>query len=175
MSTRVYEIVEFNAVEAEARLPEFAEILVDAVESEASVGFILPFTQAEAMVFWQDVVIAMAENRTILLAALSDDRVVGTVQLKIAVLPNQPHRVDIAKLLVHRQARRMGIARSLMQQAEIVAQRHDRTLLTLDTITGEPAEQLYVSLGYTRIGIIPGYAMFPSGSWGDTAIFYKQL
>lgn len=171
----VYNIVELSAAEAETHLPELADVLVDAVTGGASVSFMSPFTHPEAVAFWQNVISAVAAERTILLAALFGDRVMGTVQLSLATPPNQSHRADIAKLLVHRQARRLGMGRSLLQAVETVARQHDRTLLTLDTMTGSPAEQLYLSLGYTRVGVIPGYALFPDGLAGDTSIFYKQI
>lgn len=176
MTSKSYSIVELGPIEAEARLVELADILVDVVAGGASVNFMAPFMQAEALAFWQGVVSAVADRRTILLAALLDDRAVGTVQLSLATPPNQPHRADVAKLLVHRQARRLGIGRALIKRVEEVARQHDRTLLTLDTLTGTAAEQLYLTSGYVKAGIIPGYAYLPDGATiGDTVIFYKHL
>lgn len=168
-------IVELEAKEAKLRLPELADILVDAVESGASVSFMLPFTQSEAIAYWTNIVTAIADGRTVLLVALVDNRAVGTVQLSLSVPPNQLHRAEVAKLLVHRTARQQGIGRSLMVHVEQIAKSRDRTLLTLDTLTGIAAEQLYRSLGYVCAGIIPEYACLPSGQLKDTSIFYKQL
>lgn len=170
-----YHIVQLDAAEAESRLSELAELLTDAVTGGASVSFMLPFSQADALAYWQKILPAVADQQTILLAALIDNCAVGTVQLELATPPNQPHRAEVAKLLVHRTARRQGIARALMQTIETVAQHHNRTLLTLDTLTGSVAEQLYRSLGYRLAGVIPQYACLPTGALESTSIFYKQL
>lgn len=170
-----YTIVELEAEEAKCRLHELSDILIDAVDSGASVSFMLPPTDAEAAAYWHDVLAAVADGRTILLAALLDNRAVGTVQLCLSTPPNQLHRAEVAKLLVHRAARRQGIGRALMERIEEIARRCDRTLLTLDTWTGSVADRLYCSLGYVRAGKIPGYARLSDGSLGETSIFYKQL
>lgn len=174
-SIDAYRIVELEADEAKSRIPELADILVDAVESGASVSFMLPFTHAEAIAFWTNVIAAVADGRTVLLVALVDNRAVGTVQLSLSVPPNQIHRAEVAKLLVHRTARRQGIARSLIEHVEQIARRRDRTLLTLDTLAGTVAEHLYRSLDYVCAGTIPEYACLPNGGLKDTLIFYKQL
>jgi GNAT superfamily N-acetyltransferase len=170
-----YKIVELEAAEAKSCLSELADILVDAVESGAWVSFMLPFIHAEAIAYWNDVIAAVTDRRTVLLAALLDSRVVGTVQLSLSTPPNQSHRAEIAKSLVHRAARGRGIGRALMEGVEELAHRHSRTLLTLDTLAGSVAEKLYLSLGYVHVGTIPGYARLPSGPLIDTSIFYKQL
>ncbi len=175
LSSFNYQIVELEAVQAEARLVELSDILVDAVEGGSSVSFLMPFTQVEALAYWQNILPAIADGRTVLLAALVDGRTVGTVQLSLNTPPNQPHRADVAKLLVHSTTRRRGIGRALMQGVEGVALRRDRTLLTLDTWTGSVAERLYLSLGYVLIGTIPKYALFSNGQLGDASFFYKQL
>jgi GNAT superfamily N-acetyltransferase len=100
---------------------------------------------------------------------------VGTVQILLATPPNQPHRADIAKLLVRRSARSRGIAALLMQHAEQAALAAGKTLLVLDTVTGDPAERLYLRLGWTEVGVIPNYALYPDGRPCDTTVFYKQL
>lgn len=170
-----YQIVEIDAAEATARLPELSEILVDAVTSGASVSFMMPFTATEAIAYWQTILPAVAQGDKILLVALVEGRAVGTVQLSLTTPPNQSHRADVAKLLVHHQAKRQGIARSLMQRLEKVALSQGRTLLTLDTMTDSIAEGLYLSLGYVLVGKIPNYAYFPDGSLGDTSFLYKHL
>ncbi|MBW8283503.1 MAG: GNAT family N-acetyltransferase, partial [Rhizobium sp.] len=102
-------------------------------------------------------------------------RVIGTVQVGFATKPNQPHRGDLMKLLVHRRARGLGLSRLLMEAAEAEAAKAGRTLLVLDTATGEPAEKIYERLGWSRTGVIPNYALFPDGRYCDTTIFYKQI
>jgi len=111
----------------------------------------------------------------ILLAAFIDSRLVGTVQILLATPPNQPHRADVAKLLVRRSARGQGIGRQLMEQVEEASRLAGKTLLVLDTVTGDPAERLYLRLGWNRVGVIPKYALYPDGTWCDTTIFWKQL
>ena len=111
----------------------------------------------------------------LLLAAFRGDDVVGTVQVVFAAPPNQPHRADIAKLLVHRDARRLGVAQRLMEHAEAEARAEGRTLLVLDTVTGDDAERLYERLGWTRVGVIPNYALYPDGRTCDTTVFWKAV
>ncbi len=102
-------------------------------------------------------------------------RLVGTVQILLATPPNQPHRADIAKLLVHRSARARGVATRLILHAQSAALAAHKTLLVLDTVTGSPAERLYLNLGFTIVGVIPNYALFPDGRPCDTTVFFKQL
>ena len=111
----------------------------------------------------------------LLLAAFVNGELVGTVQVVVALPPNQPHRAEIAKLLVHRSARRRGIAQRLMEQAEAEARAEGKTLLVLDTVTGDNAERLYERLGWRRVGVIPGYALFPDGRPCDTTVFWKSV
>ncbi len=170
-----FEIVRLSPTEAEARSPELAEILMDAVYGGASVSFMLPFTEPEAIGFWQKIFPRIASDDILLLVALLDGQAVGTVQLHLATPPNQNHRADVAKLLVHRRAHRRGMARALMLRLEQEAMQRGRSLLTLDTMTDSAAEQLYLSLGFTRFGMIPNYACWPDGSLGDTSFFYKIL
>jgi ribosomal protein S18 acetylase RimI-like enzyme len=161
----------------EADLDMLAEVLHAVVHSGAGVSFILPFSFEDSRSFWTDKVLPGVHNQTrkVLLARI-DDRIVGTVQLDLATPPNQPHRADVAKLLVHPHAQRRGIARQLMVALEAVAKTENRTLLTLDTWTGGAAEKLYQSLGYTTVGIIPNFAR-PSTTpdLEPTTIMYKEL
>ena len=159
----------------EAALDRLAEILVDAVDGGASVTFMPGLGRAAARRFFADLVPAVQAERAIVLAGFADDALVGTVQLHLAWQPNQPHRADVAKLLVHRSARRRGVGQALMARLEAVARAHGRTLLTFDTVPGSDAERLYLRLGYARAGVIPGYALLPSGALGDAAFFYKAL
>ncbi|BBK30648.1 ribosomal protein S18 acetylase RimI-like enzyme [Stella humosa] len=158
-----------------ALLPDLAAILLAAVEDGASVGFVLPFAQSEALAFWQGMAPAIAAGDRLLLVAHLDGRPVGTVQLVLAMPPNGRHRAEIAKLLVHPAARRRGIARALMLAAEAEARRHCRTLLVLDTRTGDGAEALYAGLGYALAGSVPDYAQATDGRLAATSFMYKVL
>jgi GNAT superfamily N-acetyltransferase len=156
-------------------IPELAEMLVDAVASGASVGFVLPFTLEEAAAWWRGLTPEIAAGRIIVLLLRVDGRAVGTAQLRLASLPNARHRAEVAKVLVLRDARRRGIGRTLMATIEHSARRHGRDLLVLDTIAGSDAERLYLRLGWTRLGAIPNYAGMPDGSLAPTVVFYKEL
>lgn len=150
-----------------------ARLLVDAVDSGAGVSF-LALTDAEAEAWWRSV-LGTSPERAIILIARDAQGVVGTVQLQPAWAPNQPHRADVAKLLVHRRARRRGIARALMATLERAAYETGFTLLLLDTCKGYDAERLYAATGWVRVGEIPGFALNPDGTLCDTVFFYKQL
>jgi ribosomal protein S18 acetylase RimI-like enzyme len=149
-------IEELTAQQARQHLGGLAELLVDVVCDGASVNFMLPFGHDDALRFWRSVLDRVETGEIRLLAAFRHGALDGTVQLQLAPQPNQPHRADVAKLLVHTRARRLGVARNLMLALEEIARRHGRTLLTLDTLAGTPAERLYRSLGYTVVGQIPG-------------------
>jgi GNAT superfamily N-acetyltransferase len=171
----VLEIRQLTAAEAPQQIGALADTLLDCVAGGASVSFMASFSRADAQSFFASVFEDLQRNGRILLAAFLDSELVGTVQILTAMPPNQTHRADIAKLLVRRSARRQGVARQLMQHAEETSRLAGKTLLVLDTATGDPAEKLYLSLGWTRVGIIPCYARYPDGSWCDTTLFYKQL
>ena len=111
----------------------------------------------------------------ILLAAFLDEQLVGTVQIVLSTPPNQPHGADIAKLLVLRSARARGVGRRLMEFAEETSRQAGKTLLVLDTVTGASGERLYLRLGWTKVGVIPNYALYPDGRFCDTTIFFKEL
>jgi GNAT superfamily N-acetyltransferase len=161
--------------DARAQLPALAEILVDCVEGGASVGFLSPFTVEDGIAYWSGVADAVSGGQTVLLVAEIAGDLVGTVQLGIGLPPNQPHRADLKKLLVHRRGRGQGLARLLMAAAEEAALARGRHLLVLDTATGSPAEGLYERLGWTSAGIIPDYALFPDGRFCHSTFFYKTL
>ena len=167
-------IATLSAAEAEAALDALSDILVDCVAGGASVSFMLPFGLDDARRYWRRIVGDVAQGDRALFGAALDGRLVGTAQLGLAGPPNQTHRADIAKLLVHRSARGRGLARALMTAAEAEAKARGRTLLTMDTASGT-AERLYLDLGYVRVGVIPGYARLPDGPLCDTTVFYKQL
>jgi GNAT superfamily N-acetyltransferase len=151
-----------------------AQLLVDAIDSGAGVSFLAGLTEAEAEGWWRSV-LASLPPRAIILIARDSDGIVGTVQLQPSWAPNQPHRADVAKLIVHRRARRRGIAHALMHTLEHAAQSAGFTLLLLDTCKGYDAERLYASTGWMRVGEVPGFALNPDGSPCDTVFFYKQL
>jgi GNAT superfamily N-acetyltransferase len=150
---------------------DLALLLLDATAAGASVGFLDSTTLESAAEWWRRSI----SERTILLVARDGNGITGTVQLRPASMPNQPHRADVAKLLVHRRARRHGLGAMLMQEIECLAQSAGFTLLVLDTKRGDAAESLYRRRGWTEVGVIPGYALNPDGSMCDTVIFYKDL
>ncbi|MBZ7923997.1 GNAT family N-acetyltransferase [Ensifer adhaerens] len=163
--------------EAQARdaIPALAEVLSDCVEGGASVGFMQPYPPESALAYWRGVVEAVAANETLLMVAEEADRILGTVQVGVAQMPNQPHRGDLKKLLVHRAARGKGLARRLMEAVEREAASRGKTLLVLDTATGSDAEAIYPRLGWERVGVIPDYAMWPEGGLCATTFFYKRI
>jgi ribosomal protein S18 acetylase RimI-like enzyme len=171
----VTEIRILDAGEAERERGRLAEILADCVNSGSSVSFMWPFTVHDAAAWWGGVIDTVASGKTILFGGYVEGSLVGTVQLSFDVPPNQLHRGDVRKLLVHREARRQGVAAALMTALEKTAQSSKLSLLTLDTGTGTPAERLYSELGFVKTGIIPGYALNPDGSVCDTTIFWKSL
>ncbi|MDA5637700.1 MULTISPECIES: GNAT family N-acetyltransferase [Agrobacterium] len=156
-------------------LPELCEVLSTCVNGGASVGFMLPFSPRDAESFWRDVAAAVGLGGTIHVVAEVDGMVVSTVQVGLASKPNQPHRGDLMKLLVHPSARGLGLARELMQKVEEEAAKRGRTLLVLDTATGSDAEAIYPRLGWERVGVIPDYALFPDGRYCGTTLFYKRI
>lgn len=165
-----------SAREASDRIGELSEILMDCVEGGASVSFMLPFPRAAAEVFWRGVIARVAAGECLLLGAhaAGDAALSGTVQVHLAQPPNQPHRADVAKMLVHRRARRQGLGAALMAAAELAAREAGKTLLVLDTASPD-AERLYRRMGWTFCGAIPGYALLPEGGLCDTHLFFKHL
>ncbi|WP_374379846.1 N-acetyltransferase family protein [Dongia sp.] len=150
------------------------ELLVDAVDGGAAVGFVAPLTEGEAGAFW-DKAVADIAHRTILVARDEAGRILGSVQMMPSFWPSQLHRADIAKLLVHSAHRRKGLGRALMLAAEEAARALGRSLITLDARRGDVAIDLYGSLGYTEVGIIPRYGRNSQGVLEDCALFYKEL
>lgn len=156
-------------------IQDLSDVLIDCVEGGASVSFMLPITRRTAMSFWQNVAACVARGERILLVAEdAAGRIVGTVQLIVAQAENQPHRADVAKMLVHRRARRHGVGAALLAAAESAALNAGKTLLVLDTASGD-AERLYAKLGWQRCGVIPDYALLPGGGFCDTTFFYRAL
>ena len=156
-------------------LDQLASVLVDCVEGGASVSFMAPFSQDDGLAFFRKVAASVASGDTVLLAAKLDGKIIGTVQLGLDTPPNQPHRADIKKMLVHRFARGQGVGTALMARVEEEARRCGRWLLVLDTVPGENGYRLYRRAGWTECGTIPNYAMFPDGRLCDTALFWKRL
>ncbi len=153
-----------------------AEVLIDCVEGGASVSFMWPLPREKALAFWQSVLEGVRRGERLLLVAEdSAGRVHGTVQVVLTMPDNQPHRGDLCKMLVHRRARRCGLGAALLRAAENAARQAGRTLLVLDAVTGGDAERLYARSGWQRVGVIPGYALFPNGGLCDTTYFYKTL
>lgn len=152
-----------------------AELLVDCVEGGASVSFMHPLTIARAMEFWRRVADSVARGERALLVAEDARGIVGTVQLVLDQPENQPHRADVAKMLVLRRARRRGLGAALMRAAEDLARECGKSLLVLDTVTEGDAERLYARLGWQRCGVIPGYALLPKGGLCATTYYYRVL
>jgi GNAT superfamily N-acetyltransferase len=151
-----------------------AALLVDAVDSNAGISFMAGLTRDEAAAWWTKTLAARA-SRSVVLVARDADGIVGTVQLLPSWAPNQPHRADVAKMIVHRRARRRGIARALLTELEHRARALGFTLLLLDTVKGDAAEALYASAGWIRVGEVPNFALNPDGTPVATVFFYKQL
>jgi GNAT superfamily N-acetyltransferase len=160
----------------DVQVAQLAALLIDCVEGGASVSFMHPLGDDEARAFWQRVADGVHRGERALLVAEDDaGTIVGTVQLVLDLPPNQPHRADVAKMLVHRRARRQGLGERLMLAAEATAREHRRSLLVLDTVTGSDAERLYTRLGWQRAGSIPGYALWPRGGLCATTVLYRAL
>jgi GNAT superfamily N-acetyltransferase len=159
----------------DAALEQLALVLVDCVEGGASVSFMAPFTQEQGLAFFRKVANSVVAGDTVLLAAKLDGKIIGTVQLGLDTPPNQPHRADVKKMLVHRSARGRGVGADLMARVEEEARKLGRWLLVFDTVPGDNGYRLYRRAGWTESGIIPDYAMFPDGRLCDTALFWKRL
>jgi len=156
-------------------IPELAGLLIDAVDSGASVGFLPPLNVADAKHWWETLTEDVSAKRVLILLLRVDGRALGTAQLRLAQLPNARHRAEVAKVLVHSSVRRRGYGRTLMDAVEKVARNTGRRLLVLDTLTGSDAERLYARLGWTRVAEIPEYAAVPNGRFAATTIYYKDL
>lgn len=158
-----------------ASVVDLAGVLADCVAGGASVGFMDGFGIAEAALYFRKVFDDVAAGKVVLLAARKGNKIMGTVQLALDTMPNQPHRAEVKKLLVHRSARNAGIGERLMRDVERFARHHGRSLLVLDTVTERAGYRLYERLGWARVGVIPDYALFPDGRFCDTTIFYKRI
>ncbi|WP_042690679.1 GNAT family N-acetyltransferase [Azospirillum sp. B506] len=163
-----------TGADAPAAIPGLTDVLLDCVEGGASVSFMSPLDRTTAEGFWRSVVAGVEQGERILLVAEDGEGVLGTVQLVLAQPPNQPHRADLSKMLVHRRARRRGVGAALMQAAEEAGRTAGKTLLVLDTASPD-AERLYTRAGWIKVGVIPNFALWPEGGFCDAAFFYKAL
>lgn len=159
---------------AEPHIESLSDLLIDCVEGGASVSFMHPLSMVKARSFWRRVADGVLRGERALLVAEDPAGVVGTVQLILEQPENQPHRADLSKMLVHRRARRRGIGAALLRAAETVGRECGKSLLVLDTASGD-AERLYAALGWQRVGVIPGFALWPHGGPCDTTYFYREL
>ncbi|MGQ2902402.1 MAG: GNAT family N-acetyltransferase [Neoaquamicrobium sediminum] len=178
MTDHRFEILACDAAMLERRIGEFSALLQACVQDGASISFIMPFSIDDADAFWRGKVLpGVAAGSSLLLVAEAEGRIAGSVQLDHDTPPNQPHRAEVRKLLVHPDFRRRGLARALMAELEAHARLLRRSLLTLDTRTGDRAEPLYASLGYQTVGVIPNFCRdpFAADKLDGTTIMYKAL
>jgi GNAT superfamily N-acetyltransferase len=174
MSTRTWSLRRLSSVD-DNQIEGLADVLIDCVEGGASVSFMYPLSRESAVSFWRGVAQSVASHERALLVAEDSQGFCGTVQLIFDLPENQPHRADLAKMLVHRRARRQGLGAALMRAAEATARECGKTLLVLDAVTGGDAARLYERLGWQRVGDIPRYALFPRGGFCSTTYFYRNL
>jgi len=169
-----WQIRRLQAVDTQ-HLQGLADVLIDCVDGGASVSFMHPLNRERALQFWAGVAEAVARGERALLIAAAAGEILGTVQLILSLPENQPHRADVAKMLVHRRARRAGLGAALMQAVEDTARDCGRSLLVLDTVSGGDAARLYERLGWQRCGEIPAYALWPRGGYCATTFYYRLL
>lgn len=168
-------IEQLSAAQATLALDDLVELLRDSVDGGASVGFLPPLDRGEARRYWADVIAEVEHGARVLLVAHEGGRVVGSAQLGLASKANARHRAEVQKLLVHSQWRGRGLGRALLSALEQAARRERRTLLVLDTRQGDVAEQLYLTHGYIRVGVIPHYARNGKGGLDPTVFYYRVL
>jgi GNAT superfamily N-acetyltransferase len=182
--TSTITVQRLDGAQAATAIEALADVLIDCVEGGASVSFMLPLARERATAFWRKVADGVARGERALLVARRaaaasggkpDGEIVGTVQLVLDLPENQPHRADVAKMLVHRSARRQGVARQLMDALDDVARAEGRHVLVLDTVTGGDAERLYQRAGWRHAGEVPKYALMPDGAFCATTFYYKHL
>ncbi len=174
MSTSGWEIRRLHAVD-EQQIEALADVMIDCVEGGASIGFMQPLTRERAVAFWRRVAKGVTAGERALLVAEDAQGICGTVQLIFDLPENQPHRADLAKMQVHRRVRRQGLGAALMKAAEDTARECGKTLLVLDAVTDGDAARLYERLGWTRVGVIPNYALYPQGGFCATTVYYRHL
>jgi GNAT superfamily N-acetyltransferase len=174
MNTPAWTLRRLHAVD-DAEIDQLADLLIDCVEGGASVSFMHPLTRERAVAFWRRVAQGVAAGQRALLVAEDERGLCGTVQLALDQPENQPHRADLAKMLVHRRARRQGLGAALVRAAEATARECGKSLLVLDAVTDGDAARLYERLGWQRVGAIPGYALLPQGGLCSTTVYYRKL
>ncbi len=175
MTEHSFTIRQLEPAEARSRVGELADILLDCVAGGASVSFMADLTREEAVRFWTGVAQGVADGQRILLVGEETGRLIGTVQVVASGTPNQPHRADVAKMLVHRDGRNKGIGAALLARAEQEASQAGWWLLVLDTVEDSAGDRLYTRAGWRRAGLIPNYALWPDGGLCGTVYFYKDL
>jgi GNAT superfamily N-acetyltransferase len=159
----------------EAEIAQLADVLTDCVEGGASVSFMLPMTADKSLNFWRRIAADVRNGTRILLVAEDALGIAGTVQIVLDLPENQPHRGDLAKMLVHRRARNRGVGAALLRAAEDAARDAGRTLLVHDTVTGGAGERLYQRFGWSRVGEVPDYALWPDGGFCPTTYYYRRI
>jgi GNAT superfamily N-acetyltransferase len=174
MNAQRWNLRRLSAVD-DRQIEQLTDVLIDCVEGGASVSFMLPLTRDRAVAFWRRVAQGVAAGQRALLVAEDEQGLCGTVQLVFDLPENQPHRADLAKMLVHRRARRQGLGAALMRAAEETARQCGKTLLVLDAVTDGDAARLYERLGWVRVGEIPGFALWPQGGLCGTTYYYRNL
>ena len=166
---RALDVAEFSE-----RRNELVELIADAVDGGASVGYLLPHSTADYVRLWDDVAHAVAGGECAVLVCERDGRIIGTVQFAPCGKPNGRHRGEVRKLLVLREVRGEGIGARLMREVEALAARRGQRLLVLDTRADSEAEHLYRKLGWQAFGTVPDYANDPDGAPADCVFFYKR-
>lgn len=165
-----------HADEAAAHIEALSDVLIDCVQGGASVSFMWPMPRSRALAFWRGVVESAArQERVLLVAEDAGGVIVGTAQLVTDMPDNQPHRGEVSKMLVHRKARRQGVAQRLLDAVDAAAREAGKTMLVLDTATGGDAERLYARAGWARVGAVPDFALMPDGALCGTTFFYKRV
>ncbi|MEL6322360.1 MAG: GNAT family N-acetyltransferase [Cyanobacteria bacterium J06626_14] len=162
MTTHSFSVDELSPTDLDLYVGDLSRVLVDSVADGASISFMAPLDKTEAEQFWRVDVRSGVENGTrLLFGALVGDQLIGTVQLILGMPPNQPHRAEVSKMIVHPESRRLGVGRALMTTVIQAARRANKTLVTLDTRTGDVSEALYTSVGFEQAGVIPDFAYDP--------------
>ena len=174
MASPVWSLQRLHSI-SDVQIEELADVLIDCVDGGASVTFMSPLDRHRAVEFWRRVAQGVETGERAILVATDASGVCGTVQLVLGLPENQPHRADIAKMLVHRRARRRGLGAALMRAAEATARECGKTLLVLDAVTDGDAARLYERLGWIRVGDIPDYALYPQGGLCSTTVYYRKI
>lgn len=174
MSSLTWTVRQLDALD-DTCVSALADVLIDCVEGGASVSFMHPLPRDRAVAFWRQVADGVAAGKRVVLVAEDEYGLCGTVQLIFDLPENQPHRADLAKMLVHRRARRKGLGTALMRAAESAAREREKNLLVLDAVTGGDGARLYERLGWVRAGDIPNFALMPHGGFCSTTYYYRDL